>query len=84
MSNDIAIKSTSFRECRRLLDSNTKYKALGGIVACPVASITEICNRVKYIKDVRDVSSVPCIPHFFAESFFNYICSCFVLHYFLM
>ena len=67
------LKARLLRERRRLLDSNMKYKALGGIVACPVASITEICNRVKYIKDLRDITSVPCIPHFFAESFFNII-----------
>ena len=45
------LKTRLLRERRRLLDSNMKYKALGGIVACPVGSITEICKGVKYIKD---------------------------------
>ena len=72
------LKARLLRQRRSLLDSNMKYKALGGTVACPVASINEICNRIKYIKDLQDVCAIPCLPHSFAESFFNVIID--VLH----
>ena len=67
------LKARLLRQRRRLLDSNMKYKALGGTVACPIASIDKICNRIKYIKDLQDVCAVPCVPRLFAESFFNVI-----------
>ena len=49
------------------------YKALGGTVVCPVACINEICNRIKYIKDLRDVCNVPCVRPLFAERFYHVI-----------
>ena len=61
------------RQRKCLLEGNMKYKALGGSVACPIATIDEICNRIKYIKDLQDVCVIPCLPHVFAESFFNVI-----------
>ena len=65
------MKARLLRERGRLIGSNMKYKALGGTVACPVASINEICNRIRYIKDFQYVCDIPCIPHLFAESFFK-------------
>lgn len=67
------LKARLLRQRRCLLDSNMKYKALGGTVACPVSTINEICNRIKYIKDLQDVCAIPCLPRLFAESFFNVI-----------
>ena len=64
------LKARLLRQRRCLLDSNMKYQALG---ACPVASINEICNRINYIKDLQDVCTIPCVPRFFADSFFNII-----------
>ena len=67
------LKARLLRQRKCLLDGNMKYKALGGSVACPIAIIDEICNRIKYIKDLQDVCVIPCLPHVFAESFFNVI-----------
>ena len=64
------LKARLLRERGRLLRINTSYKALGGTVVCPVASINKVCNRIKYIKDLQDVCAVSCIPCTFAESFF--------------
>ena len=67
------LRARLLRQRRYLLDSNMKYKALGGAVACPIATIDEICYRIKYIKDLQDVCAIPCLPRLFAESFFNAI-----------
>ena len=74
------LKACLLRQRKCLLDGNMKYKALGGSVACPIATIDEICNRIKYIKDLQDVCVIPCLPHVFAESFLFFIVIKDVLH----
>lgn len=67
------LKGRLLVERKHMIDESGPIKALGGVFVCPLSCVTEVCNRVNYIKELDDIINIPGLRAQFATRFFNVI-----------
>ena len=60
-------------EHENMVGKSSGLTTLGGARVCPKECIDEICKRVNYIKEFKDITIIPGLCSPFTEKFFNVV-----------